>query len=93
MVLSLRWEPLEFNWPRKELAQRCLKTVVSMVKVYQFPNIHHALAFYLACVPTLPALVWEACKDLVEILAGHQVRIHSKKHQTSLAHLAQGLTL
>lgn len=92
-ALSLQREPLGFNWPGKELAQPCHQTVVSVVMVHQFPNIHHARAFYPAHVPTLPALVWEACKDRVEILAEHQVSILSKKHQTILAHLAHGLTL
>lgn len=92
-ALSLQQESLGFNWPRKELAQPCHQSVVATVKVHQFPDIHHALAFYLAHVPSLPALVWEACKGLAEILAGQQVRIHPKKYQTSLAHPAHGLTL
>lgn len=92
-ALSLQREPLGFNWPGKELAQPCHQMVVSVVMVHQLPNIHRARAFYPAHVPTLPALVWEACKDRVEILAEHQVSILSKKHQTILAHLAHGLTL
>lgn len=65
-ALSLQRESIGFTWPRKELTQPCHQTVFSTVKVHQFPDVHHALAFYLARVPTLPALVWEACKDLVD---------------------------
>lgn len=93
MVLSLQQEFPGSNCPGRGLAQPCHKAVVSTAIVHQFPDIHRALAFYLASVSTLPALVREACRDLVEILAEHRVSLHSKKYQTVLARLVDGLTL